>query len=467
MIAARNARPVMLLAGLLLASGQVFGQATQDPLKSDPLDPSFVMPDATKYDKSKKEQKTEFANLEKGVKAARNTSKEIADNVLRGLADVNSAKSEFDRYFNGLIFPLMTQIDNDSLYRLGVHRDELLKSIQETPNDSAVRRHLLEDLTIPYFTRVANDSGYHPAVRLNAILILGNLNRREGQRNVEPALPMETALRILLNVASAAETPNYLKIGALAGILRHANIDGQLEQPVLDSGLRQQCIDHAIAVIAATVPAENTKVADEQYWMRRQAVQILGAFRAPGAAGGAIAALRTVLDDPETPLMLAADAIDAYGLIRFPAPEQADVANVVKSIGQIANRFFTADVQSIDEYIGLIKDNRLIASKSDDSTRNAGGSGSSEVMENLGIGQRGAKKCKGDGASTKKGAEKINFPAYKINDVRQRSKYISFIARRALDGLAPKRKNEVKQPENLKALADPATQKTIEQMVAA
>ncbi len=467
-------RTLLFLAVLSALLGGVLARslAAQETYKSDPLDPAFVLPDATKFDKTKKDQKLELTNLEKGVKAARSTSQEIADNVLRGTADLNSARSEFDRYYKGWLFPSMTQIDDESLSKLGDLRDELLGQIRETPNDSAIRKHMLDELVLPYFTQVVSDSGYHPAVRLNAVLIIGNLNRRDGSRNVEPSLPMDASLRILVNLANAADTPPYLKIGALSGILRHAIIDGQMKTPVLENALREQAIQLAISVLDATPSgADGTTLTDEQYWMKRQAAQILGKFRVPGADGKAVASLRKILDDQTAPLWLAADAIEAYGNIRFASPEQADVANVVKSIGMIVSRFFKADIQSIDDYVAAIKENRMIATRSTetDKPEAASTSGGDEDALRSGGGGAGAKAAAGASSTasqTSRSGSMVEFPNYKINDVRQRTKTIVFIARRALDGLAPKRRNEVKPPENLKALADPATAKVIEQLVA-
>lgn len=461
-----------LLLGLGIATSPL---RAQQAYKSDPIDPTYVMPDASKFDKSKKDQKTELTNLEKAVKAARSSSQETADNVLRGLVDINAVKAEFDRYYNGFVLPAMTQVDNESLSKLGEYRDELLGEIQDTPNDSAIRKHMLEELVLPYFNRVAADAGYHPAVRLNAVLVIGGLNRRDGQRNVEPALPMELALQSLLQIAAAADSPPYLKIGALSGILRHATIDGQLSPPVMDGNLRNRAIDLSIAVLDATAPvADGPPLTDDQYWMRRQAVQILGAFRTPGTDGKAVVALRKILDDPNVPLWLGADVIEAYGAMRFANPEQAEVAKVIKPIGMIASRFFKADVQSIDDYIAGIKENRMIAKKSTETDKPAadagnadteGGTASGNITQGKGAGDKG-----GGAANLNQAAQAgntVEVPIYKINDVRQRAKTIAFVARTALDGPAPRRKNEVKQPENLKAFADPDTAKVIDELVAA
>jgi hypothetical protein len=361
----------------------------------------------------------------------------------------------------------MTQVDDESLAQLGELRNDFLKQVRSTSNDSATRKHLLEDLGLPFFARVAADAEYHPAVRLNAVVLIGNLNRRDGQRNVEPTLPMEAALRELLNIAGAADAPAYLKIGALSGILRHASIDGQLETPVMEAALRENAINLAIAVLDATAPpADTAPLTDEQYWMRRQAVQVLGAFRAPGTDGKAVVALRKVLDDPQSPLWLAADAVEAYGNIRFASPEQADVPNAVKSIAAVVNRFFQADIQAIDDYVDSIKENRMIAKRSTEATEQRQGDTGGDDLGAAGAALRGrggqADERREAAAAT--GTE-VEVPNYKINDVRQRTKSIVFIARRALDGLPPRRRNEVKPAENLKARADEPTSKIIEQVV--
>jgi hypothetical protein len=446
--------------------------SAQEEYKSDPIDPAYLMPDATKFDKSNKEQKAELSRLEKATKTARSNSEDIVDNVLRGSAEVNSAKSEFDRYYNGLIFPAMTQFDDATLFNLGVQRETLLKTLRDLSNDSSARKHLTEELVFPYFVRIPGDAGYHPAVRLNAVLILGNLNRREAQRNVEPPQPLDLALRELVALATKAETPAYLRIGALAGILRHASIEGQRKDPAMDNSLRQQCIDLAIGLIEAPGDAAGGPPSDDVYWMRRQAVQILGALRSPGTDGKAVAALRKVLDDQTTPLNLAADAVKAYGTMAFASPEQADVPGAVKSIGKIVERFFSADVNSIEGYVARIKSNRLLESRATQTAGNDANAQSGDDLEGLGAsggGGSGKGGRRGSSAANPEtdGVPKVDVPNYKLNDVRQRAKYIAFVARRALDGMAPRRRNEVKQPENLKRLADPQTAKIIEQIVAA
>jgi hypothetical protein len=134
-----------------------------------------------------------------------------------------------------------------------------------------------------------------------------------------------------------------------------------------------------------------------------------------------------------------------------------------------------SDVQMIDNYVNSIKNNQLIAKRANATSTTQSGQaapdegGTTSAAAGGGVGKKGS----GGGDATAAAAgtsgttSAVQLPNYKINDVRQSSKYIAFVARRALDGLAPRRKNEVKQPENLKAQADPATAKVIEQMVAA
>jgi hypothetical protein len=285
---------------------------------------------------------------------------------------------------------------------------------------------------------------------------------------------METALRELLNLASPADAPPYLRIGALSGILRHASIDGQLETPVMDASLRDQAINLAISILDQTAPtAEGASLTDEQYWMRRQSIQLLGAFRSPGTDGKVVAALRKVLDDPQSPLWVAADAVDADGSLAFASAEQADVPNAVKSIGGVVNRFFKADIAAMDDYISSIKFNRLLVKKSGESTNQVA---TDNVAPDDFGGMAGAlAQRRGNATDRDEQAERatrtndVEVPNYKINDIRQRTKSIVFIARRALDGLPPRRRNETKPPENLKKMAgaDAETVKVIDQIVAA
>lgn len=443
----------------------------QEAYKSDPLDPAFVMPDPSQFDKAKREEKAELSNQERAVKAARSAIESTVDDVFRGTADFNAVRADFDRYFNGLAFPLMTQTDEASLEGLGRIRYELLRDIRGTANDSAVRQHVIDELLLPFCTRVMADSGYHPAVRLNAVVMLGSLNRRDGQRNVEPSVPLDTALRALVTLATAQDTPGYLKAAAFAGILRHVNIDGQLKESAMDPAVRDQIINMAISLLETTVPADGTPLTDEQYWLRRQCVQILGAFRVPGADGKILGALKKVLEDEKSPLWISADAVEAIGNMRVNASDQVDVSGVVKLIGSVVSRFLKADIQSIDEYIAAIRENRMIARRSVEETSDAADAGAAPDESGATSGSLQGKGNAGDAGAaltqTTQAAAPVDVPNYKINDVRSRTKFIVFVARKALDGLPPRRRSEQKKPENLKAVADAETAKMIEQLVAA
>jgi hypothetical protein len=443
----------------------------QEAYKSDPLDPAFVMPDPTQFDETKREQKAELSNQQRAVKAARSAIESTIDDVFRGTTDFASVRAEFDRYFNGLAFPLMTQTDEATLEGLGRVRYELLRDIRGTANDSALRRHLTDELVLPFCTRVMADAEYHPAVRLNAVLLLGSLNRRDGQRNVEPSVPLDTALRALVTLASAQDTPGYLKAAAFAGILRHVGIDGQLAQSAMDPAVREQIINMAINLLDTTVPADGSPLTDEQYWLRRQCVQILGAFRVPGADGKILSALKRVLEDENSPLWISADAVEAIGNMRVNPSDQVDVSGVAKLIGAVVSRFLKADIQDIDNYIASIRENRSIARRSVEETSDAANAGAAPDESGAASGSLQGKGNAGDAGAalsqTTQAAAPVDVPNYKINDVRSRTKFIVFVARKALDGLPPRRRTEQKQPENLKALADAETAKMIDQLVAA
>jgi hypothetical protein len=70
-------------------------------------------------------------------------------------------------------------------------------------------------------TKMSNDKSLNPASRYNAIITLGQLATKEGAAN-EPPTYSEDALKQLIAIHDNNATPEYLRIGALIGLVRHA-----------------------------------------------------------------------------------------------------------------------------------------------------------------------------------------------------------------------------------------------------
>jgi hypothetical protein len=203
-------RPLVGLMFLGLAAAGGAGIAAAQEYRSDPVNPQ----------------------------AKRNAG--VVLSAIRNPARYSADKEKFAEYFTGYYFPAMTQPDPDALADLGESRFNLCGNyLWRTGNEQ-----LQQDLTAIAFTaarKIVVDSKYHPAVRYNAVLILGQLDKQyaiETGANRRPPAPLPEATALLTKIIAAAEDrriPPTLTLGALVGLERHAKYRDALPPESLEA----------------------------------------------------------------------------------------------------------------------------------------------------------------------------------------------------------------------------------------
>ena len=146
-------------------------------------------------------------------------------------------KVHFDEYFDKYYFPEMTKSEDVNLGHLGDGRFNLFKRYLWVASNPAFQ-HDLSDKAFNKMQEIvlAKNPPYHPAVRYNAILIIGMLDEQysDGKR---PPKPWPAANEFLVKVvnfaANDAPVPPPLVLGALIGLERHAQFHDQLDPKLL------------------------------------------------------------------------------------------------------------------------------------------------------------------------------------------------------------------------------------------
>jgi hypothetical protein len=153
----------------------------------------------------------------------------IALQCIRDPASFPANQAKFEDYFTKFYFPSMTGDQPDQLARLGVLRYGLFRDyLWKTDNEQLQKT--LSDAAYNAMAKVLNprqNPPYHPAVRYNAILIMGMLDdqyAREGT-SPRPPKPYARATTALTNVVATATKdmfPPPVILGAVIGLERHA-----------------------------------------------------------------------------------------------------------------------------------------------------------------------------------------------------------------------------------------------------
>ena len=179
-----------------------------------------------------------------------------------------------DKYFKRYYFPIMTSTRPADLGELGKRRENLFKQyIRAAANPDS--QASLTNLSLKICRVLAIDN-YHPAVRYNATLIIGNLDKRysRGKDDVPQVLPEGTKLLLDLLEKDSLEfkgkqlsVHSVVKSGALVGLERHARHG-------VEAGLSDRLTQAMLTLIDQQERPEDLSK-EVHDWMKCQAVAVL------------------------------------------------------------------------------------------------------------------------------------------------------------------------------------------------
>ena len=135
--------------------------------------------------------------------------------ILRSQKLAGADKDLFTQYFRQFFFPRFAILSKQSPGPddFGELRKELMIFRMQGKTGDAYNQ--LIDWTVSAMKNIAANSKFHPAARVNAMLVLGELNEREGVPNPKP---LPTAFPLLLAVAQSDRFPDSMKIASMVGL---------------------------------------------------------------------------------------------------------------------------------------------------------------------------------------------------------------------------------------------------------
>lgn len=192
--------------------------------------------------------------------------------ALRNPAGFGAEAPVVEQYFMQYYFPQMTQYSPADLAVLGEMRENLFRRfIRATP--SAESAKTLTDWALKV-GKAVSQGNYHPAVRYNASLILGNLDEQAAGAGAapQPPVPLPAATAVMLelleqNDFNGVAVHPSVKLGALVGLERHAQFG-------VSPQLADRVVQVALDVIAQENPPEEVSKSIHQ-WMKCRAASVL------------------------------------------------------------------------------------------------------------------------------------------------------------------------------------------------
>jgi hypothetical protein len=236
-------------------------------------------------------------------------------------------EEEFDAYYKNFALARWTIPENYASlpeYRREL-RNDLFAAKSGPPYDRLLR------MTLNFMTHISGPE-YHPAVRFNAMLALGELNIRENPPgSKDPIVPLPDALKVLLGALKDSDS-DAVKVAALVGLLRHATIAAADPQARLAFG--GEAVPALLDLAKSSPPPGRS--ADGHAWMRAMAIDVLAALRLTGADGSIVTTLAGIAGDKNTPMLTRMAAARAIGALDYQGFAQVAPSKIAGPLGQLA-----------------------------------------------------------------------------------------------------------------------------------
>ena len=267
--------------------------------------------------------------------------------ALRNPAGFGASQQAVDDYLKKGFFPQMTGTSPESLGELAGRRQDLFKNIAQAANPSS-QQYLIE---LAYnVSRVLARGNFHPAVRYNAVLMLGELDQQLGTAT-NPPVPHPKATQELLelvekdsfkNPAGATiPVPESVKLGAVLGLERHTRY-GVAPQ------LAERLTKALLAVMASKTPEDVD--ADVHDWVRSSAAVALANQYAKAPTKEIQAALTALIADQKMELDDRCATAGAMKKITYAAGADIDGKATTDALAQLTMDVITNAAKLAEDF---------------------------------------------------------------------------------------------------------------------
>jgi hypothetical protein len=259
--------------------------------------------------------------------------------ILRGAGNPSAEDLKvLDDYFMKYFFPSMTAYEPpEVLGQLGTSREWLFTRYINVAKSQAARDHLTSS-TLKAMGAIAKGA-YHPAVRYNAALIIGQLDQASGA-------PLPAATEILVSLLENDEfnkvpAPTALKVAAIIGLQRR--IDG------LEPAMAER-VGKAATAIALRKEAPEDATPEVYGWVRKNAAKLLAAQVAKGMTPAVHQTMVTLISDKSIDLDDRCNIAQLLKPDMYKTAEGLDLDAMTVALGDLAKHVLTLEAKDAKKF---------------------------------------------------------------------------------------------------------------------
>ena len=262
------------------------------------------------------------------------TQKVLKDQVLLGRSSFGSNRAAVESWYRKYLFPAMASVDR--LGDLYDNRESLNKDLEAAGRTDQATHQFLVDLAYAEATKLATGN-YHPAVRFNAMLMIGSLNQVESRMTERlPAIRLPKAFDFMVDELKKPDQVDVVRVAAMLGVERHLRLVRQRpqDQPIADG--RKAEVAALMKTLAEEKTPPATRSSDGHIWLRRGAVDVLAALGQVGDAQSIFSGLVNIVGDSSEPLSLRCTAARALSQLNYTDVTGIDAVATTQKLGALA-----------------------------------------------------------------------------------------------------------------------------------
>lgn len=248
------------------------------------------------------------------------------------LRNGKTATAEEEKHFTDFFrYRLAEMTWKENITSLPTKRKELKNYLGQAGRGAAPDLHVrLNKWILEDCEKVAKDARYPRAIRLNCVLMIGELDQREARVGGPGAIPLPEAEPVLFGIFKDESQHDALRIEALIGLKRHAEANLTADQ-------RAELVGAMTKLLKSKEPAKGKSPVGHQ-WMRMLACDMISTLADKGAEANqpeVVDAFQTLISEKSSDLWLRCYAAGEMGYLQSKAFPQEKVMPLAQQMADL------------------------------------------------------------------------------------------------------------------------------------
>jgi hypothetical protein len=333
--------------------------------------------------KAVQEDKRKNAKIRQNVNFAKTRVREVLRGESGGLGgkfvidegektEISMTNQELlGQWYQEYHFALMTQAHR--MVDIDLQRIEFVKELTTYGKDDDIHSYIVENIIIPQMTAFLQEN-YHPAVKYNAMLIIGQLNSQvvntnEGRR---VAVPLPVALTFMVDAIQSGTETDAILLASWIGVLRHVRLD-RINKQIAASDI-DRIEDEAMKLLNQVTPPAS-RSAGGQVWLQRRAIDVLAMIGEDDKK--ILPKILNIIQDEKAAMSLRLTAARALKYFNYSDSTQVPVESTSNALGALIVRICRNEIDRVDQEkaIAALQQASGVSSGEDDMGGAMGGMG--------------------------------------------------------------------------------------------